>query len=442
MSTDNKPVKFEWTDELVKEFYDFASTTKWSLEKLSIIEQFKQSKEELPLTKEEIKIENIEYVDEPFSHGVTILPSDEISKDKFGAIKILIENYLNNKFRVHSDNTWSVHSENQKTFTQKDIDCGVLNSNNEGEVYNGIIEKAAVYIEKYRWEKSMTSHRIARNIFLDKTTIPENKSLPTDTVKDNSIELLKEDIWCVHKYLDEKLTPRKDSYGNEYSIVGRIKFLEKYCYNPMIIKSDNICPVTFKQCTDECCPVGAVCNLSGEQPSPPEKESAPKDKVDGKEGRDWEIVSFSRIDESSATWVKDDKGGFTNVVSDCVGFKLHELLDGDNNYSVKSGKGKIHSVKRSDGEAVSVGSKEYSYGRMCEILSFKVMPNGCMYCNVKFTDGTEYENVNIFSLDKFPESQPKEKEQVPKAIEMNSVEAYAAGFSQGIYHCQKYGIPQ
>jgi len=81
-------------------------------------------------------------------------------------------------------------------------------------------------------------------------------------IRDNKIELLKEDLECVHLYLDDKLTPRKDSYGKDYSIVGRIKFLEKYCYNSMVIKSDNICPTTNKPCDDECCPVGAVCNLN------------------------------------------------------------------------------------------------------------------------------------------------------------------------------------
>lgn len=92
--------------------------------------------------------------------------------------------------------------------------------------------------------------------------------LEANTIKDNAIELLKEDIECVHKYLDEKLTPRKDSYDRIYSIIGRIFFLEKYCSNPMIIKSDGICPTTNKHCDDECCPVGAECNISSDYDSP------------------------------------------------------------------------------------------------------------------------------------------------------------------------------
>ena len=43
----------------------------------------------------------------------------------------------------------------------------------------------------------------------------------------NQVELLQEDIECVHMYLDDKHTPRKDSKGIEYSIVGRIKRLEE-----------------------------------------------------------------------------------------------------------------------------------------------------------------------------------------------------------------------
>ncbi len=43
----------------------------------------------------------------------------------------------------------------------------------------------------------------------------------------NQVELLQEDIECVHMYLDDKDLPRKDFKGREYSIVGRIKRLEE-----------------------------------------------------------------------------------------------------------------------------------------------------------------------------------------------------------------------
>ena len=43
---------------------------------------------------------------------------------------------------------------------------------------------------------------------------------------ENKIQLLQEDIECVHMYLDDKQVPRKNNNGIEYSIVGRIKRLE------------------------------------------------------------------------------------------------------------------------------------------------------------------------------------------------------------------------
>lgn len=45
-------------------------------------------------------------------------------------------------------------------------------------------------------------------------------------IKDNQIELLKEDLEVVHMYLDGLLLPRKDENGETYSIVGRIKQFE------------------------------------------------------------------------------------------------------------------------------------------------------------------------------------------------------------------------
>lgn len=44
-------------------------------------------------------------------------------------------------------------------------------------------------------------------------------------IKDNKIKLLKEDLECIHLYLDDLKIPRKDSNNNDYSIVGRIKLL-------------------------------------------------------------------------------------------------------------------------------------------------------------------------------------------------------------------------
>jgi hypothetical protein len=49
---------------------------------------------------------------------------------------------------------------------------------------------------------------------------------PKTDIKDNKIMLLEEDLWCVHKYLDDLNIERNDGDGKEYSIVGRIKRLQ------------------------------------------------------------------------------------------------------------------------------------------------------------------------------------------------------------------------
>lgn len=38
------------------------------------------------------------------------------------------------------------------------------------------------------------------------------------------------------------------------------------------IGEDNICPITKKLCDDECCPPGAICNLSGDTIQPTENK--------------------------------------------------------------------------------------------------------------------------------------------------------------------------
>lgn len=43
---------------------------------------------------------------------------------------------------------------------------------------------------------------------------------------ENKVELLEEDIECVHLYLDDQGIPRKDDDGI-YSVVGRIRILEQ-----------------------------------------------------------------------------------------------------------------------------------------------------------------------------------------------------------------------
>jgi len=48
---------------------------------------------------------------------------------------------------------------------------------------------------------------------------------------ENKIELLEEDLECVHIYLDDKFIPREDIEGEVLSLVGRIKILEERLSN-------------------------------------------------------------------------------------------------------------------------------------------------------------------------------------------------------------------
>jgi len=57
---------------------------------------------------------------------------------------------------------------------------------------------------------------------------PKSKIKQTDLdIRDNKIGLLEEDLESVHMYMDSQNIPRKDGRGEVYSIVGRIKQMEK-----------------------------------------------------------------------------------------------------------------------------------------------------------------------------------------------------------------------
>lgn len=60
-----------------------------------------------------------------------------------------------------------------------------------------------------------------------KTRYENFKEPISEDTKNNVINLLEEDLWCVHKYLDDLELPRNDNKDEVYSIVGRIKQLEK-----------------------------------------------------------------------------------------------------------------------------------------------------------------------------------------------------------------------
>ena len=62
-----------------------------------------------------------------------------------------------------------------------------------------------------------------KNYIEPKTTIKQSDL----DIRDNHIVLLEEDLESVHMYLDTQGVPRKDETGEVYSIVGRIKQIEK-----------------------------------------------------------------------------------------------------------------------------------------------------------------------------------------------------------------------
>lgn len=62
-----------------------------------------------------------------------------------------------------------------------------------------------------------------KNYIEPKTTIKQSDL----DIKDNRIMLLEEDLESVRMYLDTQGVPRKDETGEVYSIVGRIKQMEK-----------------------------------------------------------------------------------------------------------------------------------------------------------------------------------------------------------------------
>ena len=64
---------------------------------------------------------------------------------------------------------------------------------------------------------------VVKNYIEPKTTIKQSDL----DIRDNRIMLLEEDLESVHMYLDTQGVPRKDETGEVYSIVGRIKQMEK-----------------------------------------------------------------------------------------------------------------------------------------------------------------------------------------------------------------------
>lgn len=93
-------------------------------------------------------------------------------------------------------------------------------------------EEVEFYVEEF-WETGITApFNVAKLINIAKLDYNRDMT-PAEQLKsianglENKRMLLEEDIWCVHKYLDDINIPRNDGDGKQYSIVGRIKMLQE-----------------------------------------------------------------------------------------------------------------------------------------------------------------------------------------------------------------------
>jgi hypothetical protein len=430
MSTDNKPVKkYRLCKDYVTPRFTFLKDTPVAyiggnnyvvgLEVFSEKEMqdntqwFSPIEEELPLTKERIVISglhecNIAGMNNPHqAYGFTC--SIVLPEDKREALNRLIFRFINNEYMVHSDNTFSVHSENQKTFTQKDIDCGVLNSNNEGDG-SGIIRVAEAHWKEIhklldKYEKEMGAiieekvYAGMENVFnaarekapvpnehtdngyfhksfqdykahINSTDVPENKYLPTDTVplKSNAIEESGH-ISSLEKY--PSTLPSIDEAG-----IIAIKISETV--NPELTSQEQAFFIAgFQECIKW--------QLK--------KESAPKDKVDGKEGRDWEILSVLADDGNPIYYPSRD------IIDACL------KRNGERIHSVKRNSDQITFTVGDIIEGAQLEAHNTVSHHPTEIKSIRVI-NGTI--GLAYGNGGE---VIISHAKKLPESQPKE--QVP-----------------------------
>jgi hypothetical protein len=71
-----------------------------------------------------------------------------------------------------------------------------------------------------------------------------------------------------------------------------------------IVKEDMICPITKQHCDDECCPVGAVCNLSGDDETMQDISTDNSVKEDWKDILDSLLEGFADINYSDKTTLK------------------------------------------------------------------------------------------------------------------------------------------
>jgi hypothetical protein len=83
--------------------------------------------------------------------------------------------------------------------------------------------KVELHVGSLRWSDSKNTYKI----IIQQEEESKKETLEEYDIKDNKIMLLEEYLECVNMYLDDLKLPRTDDKGDEYSIVGRIKILQK-----------------------------------------------------------------------------------------------------------------------------------------------------------------------------------------------------------------------
>lgn len=122
--------EFVWNDELVKEFMDkYNNISGWITgidPRGDKMKEFKQSKLSNDKGSERVEVSDIMEANTNVGRrtyaGYAFTSSKLIPPDKFPLIKLLIERFLNDEYRIHIGGTWSIHSHGERTFIQSEVD--------------------------------------------------------------------------------------------------------------------------------------------------------------------------------------------------------------------------------------------------------------------------------------------------------------------------------
>lgn len=147
--------------------------------------------------------------------------STPIANVHFYEINKSIEKVLNND-TVVEDNFWDkiqnfcdreMDKYANKKYTQSEVDTIRKEAFEAGRVRDGGLSYGRLRFKYESYEQYLSSLNLNTN------------DTGKEDIRDNKINLLEEDLECVHLYLDDINIPRKDDKGQVYSIVGRIKEL-------------------------------------------------------------------------------------------------------------------------------------------------------------------------------------------------------------------------